>query len=291
MRQIGHLPTETVARTFGDFLYAQGIDNQIENDPPQGWMIWVAEEDRLAEAGQKLAEFRASPDDPRYKAKAAQAAPLRAKKEKEVIAWTRKQMGGRQLFRPLTAYGLGPLTLALIAISTGVFFLSNFGDSPQRIAKLYISWFMNSNLVEVRHGELWRLITPIFIHMGFMHIFFNLWWLWDLGSMIEARQSTWTLLALVVVIAITSNLGQYAMRGPAFGGMSGVVYGLLAYIWIRGRLDPASGLFVHPTTVMLMLIWFFLCLFGIVANVANFVHAIGLLVGLAWGWVSSLLRR
>ena len=85
------------------------------------------------------------------------------------------------------------------------------------------------------------------------------WWLRDLGSMIEERQSTRRLALLVFTISAASNLAQYLVSGPRFGGMSGVVYGLLGYIWIRGKFDPSSGLFLHPTTVQMMLIWFVLC--------------------------------
>lgn len=291
MRQIGHLPTESGARTFGDFLYAQGIDNQIENDQPTGWVVWVAEEDRLAEATGKLAEFRANPEDPKFKASASKAAPLRARKEKEDAAWNKRLKDRRHLFRPLTPYGAGPLTIILIMISVGVFFISDSGDNPRSISKLYISWFIDSRFEEIRSGELWRLVTPIFIHMGFMHIFFNMWCLWDFGSMVEGRQSTLQLLLLVLGISIASNVAQYVLRGPAFGGMSGVNFGLLAYIWIRGKLDPGSGLFAHPTTVMFMMFWFFLGLFGAVKGIANVVHAVGFMVGAAWGWLSSLKYR
>ena len=72
-----------------------------------------------------------------------------------------------------------------------------------------------------------------------------------------------------------------------FGGMSGVVYGLLGYIWIRGKYDASSNLFVHPQTVMMMIIWFFLCLIGLIGNVANTVHGIGLATGIIWGYVSA----
>jgi GlpG protein len=172
--------------------------------------------------------------------------------------------------------------------SAAVFLLSSFGTNDEPIRRLFISEESGSNLLEIRNGELWRLITPIFIHMDFMHIFFNMWWLRDLGSMIEGRQSTLQLLLLVLVIAVCSNLAQFYLAGPGFGGMSGVVYGLFGYICIRGKFDPGSGLLLHPTNVTLMIIWFFLCLIHVIPHVANGAHGAGLVVGMAWGYLSSL---
>ena len=66
--------------------------------------------------------------------------------------------------------------------------------------------------------------------------------------------------------------------------MSGVVYGLLGYIWMRGKFDPGSGLYLHPSTVTMMIIWFFACFTPIIPNVANAAHAAGLVIGIAWGY-------
>ena len=73
--------------------------------------------------------------------------------------------------------------------------------------------------------------------------------------------------------------------------MSGVVYGLLGYIWIRGKFDPGSGLYLHSSTVIMMLIWFFACLSGYLGQIANTAHTVGLLMGMAWGFVSGLRYR
>jgi GlpG protein len=93
------------------------------------------------------------------------------------------------------------------------------------------------------------------------------------------------------VTGVLSNLGQHYFKGPFFEGMSGVVYGLLGYIWMKGKFDPASGLYLHPQTVVMMLIWFFACLFKLIPNVANWAHGVGLVVGMAWGALSSLYQN
>ncbi len=295
MRLIGQLADETAARTFGDYLYVQGIENQVESQPGQGWAVWVNDEDKVELAASLLHMFRENTGDPKYQTVAKKAAVLRDDAEKDVAAYRRKVNDRRNLFKPLADYGFGPLTFALIVISVVVAFVSNLGGNLLAIHLLFIAdpltFAVEPGLTEVLHGQVWRLITPIFIHFGILHILFNMLWLRDLGSMIEDRQSTLQLLALVVVIAIASNLAQYFYAGPMFGGMSGVVYGLLGYIWMRGKFDPASGLFLHPTTVTMMLIWFFLCFTPLLPNVANATHAVGLVIGMAWGYLSSLRFR
>jgi GlpG protein len=295
---IGHLATETSARTFGDFLYVQGIENRIENQQEEGWAIWVNDEDKLEGAASLLAAFRANPADPKFQAQARSATGLRAEEEKKQETYRQRLRDRRHLFRPLAAYGFGPLTFVLIVISVIVFFVSRFGTEPQRVMALAITNYSfddtaglpwDNTLPEIRHGEVWRLITPIFIHFQVLHILFNMLWLRDLGSMIEGRQSSTYLLLLVLVIAAGSNLAQfYFGHNPFFGGMSGVVYGLLGYIWIRGKFDPASGLFLHPSTVTMMLIWLVLCFTNILGPIANYAHLGGLLMGGVWGYLSSL---
>jgi GlpG protein len=299
MRLIGHLTDETSARAFTDYLYVQGIENLLEHDKNDGWGIWISDEDKITRASDLLTAFRQNPTDPKYTKEAKGAAELRAQEQKDHNSYRKKLRNRRHLFRPLTPYGFGPLTFAMIAVSVFVFFLSRFSENLEAIQGLFISSTMvetrslswHAIPPEIRHGEIWRLITPIFIHMGILHILFNMLWLRDLGSMVEGRQSSIHLLVLTLVIAACSNLAQYFVSGPIFGGMSGVVYGLLAYVWIRGKFDPASGLYLHSYNVIMMLVWFFACLLNIIPHVANTAHAVGLVIGMAWGYLSSLRYR
>jgi GlpG protein len=299
MRLIGHLTDETAARAFGDYLYVQGIENQLEHEKADGWGIWISEEDKIAQASDLLTAFRQNPADPKYRKEGKSAADLRAQEEKDQESYRKRLKSRRHLFRPLTSYGFGPVTLVMILASIVVFFFSRFAEDLESVRGLFISNYImkvhgfswEAIPPEIRHGEVWRLITPIFIHMGVLHILFNMLWLRDLGSMVEERQSSLHLLALTVVIAALSNLAQYYYAGPVFGGMSGVIYGLLGYVWIRGKFDPASGLYLHSYNVTMMLIWFFACLFNLIPHVANAAHAVGLVIGMAWGYLSSLRYR
>lgn len=145
-------------------------------------------------------------------------------------------------------------------------------------------------------GQYWRLLTPAFLHFGVFHLLFNCLWLWELGRRIERLAGSYQLLLVVLITAVTANVGQYAWGGPSlFGGMSGVVYGLLGYIWMRHRLSPHPLLAVPPGLVVFMLAWLVICMTGLVnlfmsGSVANAAHVGGLLAGLVLGWWSGSRR-
>lgn len=140
----------------------------------------------------------------------------------------------------------------------------------------------NGFLLDVTHGQIWRIITPIFLHMNFLHILFNMLWLLDLGSIFEYKFSRNHFFAFVVVSGIFSNLLQYTFKGASFGGMSGVIYGMLGFLWVNKKLNTEFEFTLPKHDIILMIGWFFLCLVGIFPNIANFAHAGGLIVGIIW---------
>jgi GlpG protein len=294
MRQIGHLDSDLHARTFGDFLYVHGIENQAERDGDR-WAIWVHSDDQIATATQLLTEFRVHPNDPRFQA-GSPAEKLRQQAKQADEAYSKRVVQGKKLFPGLARNGFGFVTCALIGASIVVFLLSQMGDNAERIMSLFITRFEHDGnyvkwtrgLQEIRHGEVWRLISPMIVHFGILHLLFNMLWLRDLGSMFEARLSSWYFAIFVIAVSALSNLAEYVLGGrPNFGGMSGVVYGLIGYVWIRGRFDPAAGLHLEKQTVILALIWFGACFTGYLGPIANYAHAGGLFLGMAWAFIDS----
>jgi membrane associated rhomboid family serine protease len=178
-------------------------------------------------------------------------------------------------------FRVSPLTLVLIAISVIVTLLTKFGANRELVIPLLMVYD------RIAAGEIWRIITPIFIHFGLLHIVFNMLWLYDLGGMVEIRQGSPRLGILVGVSAVVSNIAQYMWAGPWFGGMSGVVYALLGYVWAQGQFNPRSGMILHQTIVIMMLIWFVVCWMGLVGNIANMAHTLGLVSGVGLGWAYS----
>ena len=191
-----------------------------------------------------------------------------------------------------------PATLVLLALSFAGFLLVYLNAPMEWLSTLTYTNFRVSGqqLVFIgTEGQYWRLLTPIFLHFGWMHIVFNSLWVWELGGKLELCLGPWALLALVVVLGVSSNSGQYLVGGSAlFGGMSGVVYGLLGFSLVYGRLRSVPLLAVPNGLVIFMVGWLIFCMvapteilgFGSIANTA---HLVGLVVGCtlglgAWGW-------
>lgn len=295
MRLIGHLPSETGAAIFSDYLLTQGISSAVEGEK-EGWAIWIHSEDEFTRAKEMLDGFQSRPEDPRYREAAVRARALRKQAVVAEAAEPDRVMDREQVFRTGMAYRVGALTLVLIGLAVVVRLLEWAGYGDRILRELYLTALtvhgdrvsFAQGLPEISRGEFWRLFTPVLVHGGELHLLLNLMWLLDLGSMIEGRQGTGRLGLLVLVTAVLSNLGQYYLTGsPWFCGLSGVVYGLLGYIWMRGKFDPASGLFLHPHTVAMMLIWFALCFTGLLGPIANGSHAVGLILGVTWGFASA----
>lgn len=177
------------------------------------------------------------------------------------------------------------LTITLIVLSV-VASLPSLLSSGSAFTPLLVGVPGSPPFADILGGEVWRLVTPIFLHFGVLHLLFNMMWLWDLGRSIEYLKGRGFLLLFVLTTGVLSNLAQYAITGnPNFGGMSGVVYALLGYAWIQGRVNPAFGMALHQSTVMMMLVWYVLCWTGLMGPIANWAHTAGLLVGMAWGFL------
>ncbi len=143
-------------------------------------------------------------------------------------------------------------------------------------------------LADIKRGQLWRLVTPMFLHFGIMHIIFNMMWLWQFGLVLEMRFGWRRFLGLVLGVAALSDLAQGMWAGAAFGGMSGVNYGLFGFLLLRGKLHPSPEFVMNPRTVSLMLIWLVVCYTRVIGPVANTAHLVGFLTGGAIGTANAL---
>ena len=199
----------------------------------------------------------------------------------------------------LFVQGSSPVNMAFIVGSVVLTLWIGFGADQARLLPWLISLVparSPDRLIEVRHGEIWRLLTPMFLHFSPAHIIFNLLNMLTLGKVIERRIGSLDYLGGTLVVALVSNLAQYFIGGSvAFGGMSGVVYGLFGYVWLRARVDRTFGLAMPTQTIVIALVWFVLCFtnfFGALP-IANWAHTGGLVLGCLWGVVDgrSAMRK
>jgi GlpG protein len=316
MRQAGTIPSQSDANRFADYLFAQGIAAKVDKDG-DAWAIWIREEEQVPRAVEELAQFVANPTDEKYAAAGGEA---KARREK----LARKEERARRNFVDMRRRwdggptGPTPLTVGLIAICVLVAILTNLGgqftqgeDGPaiglvdklllvplesrpregERINLDKLGQLRWRALDAVRTGEVWRLVTPIFLHFSPWHLLFNMVLFYRLGGMIEGKRGSLRFGLLVLTSAVLSNLGEFYIPSIAnplraftiFGGMSGVVYALFGYVWMKSRYEPAAELYVHPNTVLLMLLWLAACSLGFIGGIANWAHGIGLAIGLAIG--------
>jgi GlpG protein len=313
MRQIATLPDGDQAQKLADYLLTLRINTRLDHQPDGGWALWVCDEDQVPRAREELAAFLRSPNDPRYAAAPQTANALREEEDRLEEEYQQRQADIRdKMTNP--AHRGRRVTAILIVASIAVTFLTDFGQKEEMTARftiitytvqgdqIFFSPFLSKQLAT---GEVWRLVTPIFLHYDQMHLLFNMIWLATFGSRIELSRGPWKLLGLVLLIAVLSNLAEFYFGSlmqsgtwwtipklnPQFGGMSGVVYGLFGYIWMKSRYQPEVGLSIDPTTVVILMGWLVLCMTPAMSHVANVAHTVGLLVGVAVGIAPFLWRQ
>lgn len=287
MRQIGSIEDHQQAENFVAYLISKNIPSSCDGGEP-AWRIWIQREDDVATAKADLQQFLADPQNERYRNAVNQAQQVLRERERRAKEIQRRTIDLRDRWRQPTVNNC-PITVGLLAVMTLLIILQKI--EPEKFMRFYLllTYAPDGTANAIRSGELWRLITPIFLHGGFLHFFFNAMALRDLGLVIESRIGSAKYLVMIIAIAAISNSAEHLMTHHPFVGMSGVVYGLFGYAWIRGRLEPDCGLSLTKNVVTYMLAWFFLCIL-VIPGIANWVHAGGLATGALFGTISPTIR-
>ncbi|MDH5491689.1 MAG: rhomboid family intramembrane serine protease [Myxococcales bacterium] len=282
MRQLIVLSDEAHARALEDTLFVEGIESTVNETRDDHYAVWVHDEPAMTEALEILEEFQANPESARFQnAKKIAAKQRRVEAQRTRREHERFEQRKDALEAAAQQGGVGKLTLVIAAACMAIFVLWTTNQSVENL------FFFRPVLI--RQGELWRLVSANFIHFSWIHVGFNLLWLVTLGSRIERRHSSLTLAAQVLVFGLAANLQYFVSGHHEYGGLSGVVYGLFGYLWIRGRLDPSFGRELEVGTVRLMLFFFVLFFFvnPMGQRVANYAHTGGLLAGCLWAYLAA----
>ncbi|MDB4614247.1 rhomboid family intramembrane serine protease [bacterium] len=292
MRHIGSLKDEAQATRFGAYMTTKAIKTSVD---PEGdeWAVWIHNEDQLDQGREELKTFLNDPNSDVYQKALVEADRLEKAAAKKAKKAAKKVVNARDRW-DMPMHQQCPVTASLIGLSIiAVMFTTNWFEwdmwnltSLQMpiTGKLLTASFVTragwiAGLAEIMAGQVWRLVTPIFLHFDILHILFNMMWLQRFGLSIEFVRGKFRFLLLVLTIAVISNLAQYLMSGPVFGGMSGVNYGLFGFLWMKSKYDPNAGFYMDPNLAMWFMIFAVVCLTGSLGPIANSAHFGGLICG------------
>lgn len=280
MRPVLQVPLSTDLSEFTRFLWAHEIPHRVTEDESEQ-TLWVSPRVSAERVAELYAYWEQGGDLQRIQVQSQKSS---------------SQISVAMLLKL-------PVTVTLIVLSVLATLLINFGADANWLERLSFAPFdirgneiYYSNLSELMtSGQYWRFISPIFLHFSLLHILFNLLWIWVIGRRIEQLQGGWSLLLLALFSGVASNLAQYSVSGPLFGGMSGVVFAVLGYSWVWDRLHRPI-FFLPPALMGFMLFWLALGYSGALefmglGAIANTAHLVGLVAGLIWAGIMGLLRR
>ena len=176
-----------------------------------------------------------------------------------------------------------PFTYALLATNLVIYLLMELSGGSMNEATL-MAFGVKSNAA-IDQGEVWRLITPVFIHIGVLHLVLNSYALWIVGQQVERLYGSARFLTLYVLMGISGVTGSYLFSPNALSaGASGAIFGLFGVLLVFGmrhrrRVPPflsrAIRVGILPVIGINLVIGF------LIPVIDNAAHIGGLLSGMA----------
>jgi len=180
-----------------------------------------------------------------------------------------------------------PLTQVIVGINVLVFLamvLSGVSPLSPTISQL-VTW--GANFAPLSLGtQPWRMLASNYVHIGIIHIFFNMWCLWNLGMLAERIFDRWSYLLVYTASGIAGSLASLWWHPGGVGaGASGAIFGLaggLIAVLYLGKLPIAKNA-LKPMLKSLIMFAAYNLFFGLVPGIDNSAHLGGLAVGLGLG--------
>ncbi|MCP5077875.1 MAG: rhomboid family intramembrane serine protease GlpG [Psychromonas sp.] len=266
-----------LAQAFSDYLKQLEIDNHIDHDS-FNYLLTLNDLSQQDKAQLELALFLESPNQKKYLSASWESGNTDT--PHSGLAYEHSDLISNFIQHA------GWVTHSIFIFCLIIYALSTIGlFQPMQSA---LAFFISQPF---DFSQSWRFITPAFLHFSALHIVFNLLWWWQLAGVVEKQQGKQRLLLLFLFTAVASNLAQYFLVSPYFGGLSGVVYGLVGYCWLFGLLNKHSQVHLQNSYFGFLLVWLVLGFVDVLPmNVANYAHLVGLLAGLLLAFVSSKLK-
>ena len=264
-----------VAQAFIDYMASRQISIQMSPEGEGRVALWLIDAQHQVETEAELNRFLSEPNHKRYQAASWD------------VAETRKSQFHYHTpsFLSMIKAKAGPVTLSIMLLCVVIFILQQLGFNQQIFQMLHFP------ALDGQQWQLWRWLSHAVLHFSVMHIAFNILWWWQLGGDIEKKLGGIKLLQIFAISSALSGAGQYWVEGANFGGLSGVVYALVGYLWVVSVKAPQLGLTIPKQIVGFMLIWLVLGYMQPFMAIANTAHLAGLIAGVGIGWIDSLKSK
>lgn len=133
-------------------------------------------------------------------------------------------------------------------------------------------------------GEWWRLVTPVFLHGGLLHLLFNSLVLLQLGPLVEEEYGTERFLVLYLACGIGGNVASQGLRPTVTVGASSAIVGLIGLLLVHGW--RRGGVFGRNLRKAMATYAFYVLAMSLLPGVDLLSHAGGFVSGAALGWVA-----
>ncbi len=269
------LSNPRAGQAFVDYMAYRGIRVSMQKEEDT-FTLFLHDQKDLVEAQAELKAFLQNPTSEKYLSASWSMAETR----------TAKFRYPKQDFFSNLLKQAGPVTFLVLIACVAVFAELQLGDK----AKIFTWLHFPEDSQQYR--QWWRIFTPAFMHFSATHIVFNLLWWWVLGGQIEKRLGSLKLLAIFILSAWGSGFAQAWFEGIHFGGLSGVVYALMGYLFVMKNLAPSKGIGIDNAYVGFMLVWLMLGFFEPFGMaIANLAHLFGLIFGVLIGFVDATFTK
>ncbi|GMM91485.1 rhomboid family intramembrane serine protease GlpG [Vibrio fortis] len=264
-----------VAQAFIDYMASRHISIQMSPEGEGRVALWLIDAQHQVETEAELNRFLSEPNHKRYQAASWD------------VAETRKSQFHYHTpsFLSMIKAKAGPVTLSIMLLCVVIFALQQLGFNKPIFQMLHFP------ALDGQQWQLWRWLSHAVLHFSVMHIAFNILWWWQLGGDIEKKLGGLKLLQIFAISSALSGAGQYWVEGANFGGLSGVVYALVGYLWVVSTKAPQLGLTIPRQIVGFMLIWLVLGYMQPFMAIANTAHLAGLIAGVGIGWIDSMKSK
>lgn len=153
--------------------------------------------------------------------------------EREVRGFNNQPTGDYLRTDPTPPY----VTYAILGINIVAWLLMN-------LLGLLFGWNLNIQLLLfgakvnelIAHGQYWRLLTAMFLHIGIMHLFFNSYALYIYGPVVERLYGKVKFTIVYLLSGLLGSLASYAFSPNPAAGASGAIFGLMgSLLYFRQR--------------------------------------------------------